>query len=41
MKLHSKTEKTGTYFKKLTKTGTYKIFCTIHAPGMAMTIKVR
>jgi plastocyanin len=40
-KFHSVTQKKGTYSKKLTKAGTYKIVCTIHAPGMAMTIKVR
>ncbi|MDX6718892.1 MAG: hypothetical protein QOJ63_1146 [Solirubrobacteraceae bacterium] len=39
-KFHSRTQKTGTYSKKLTRKGTYKIVCTIHAPGMAMKIKV-
>jgi plastocyanin len=41
VKFHSVTQKKGTYSKKLTKKGTYKLVCTIHAPGMAMTIKVR
>jgi plastocyanin len=41
MKFHSRTQKKGTFSKKLTKKGTYKIVCTIHAPGMAMTVKVR
>jgi plastocyanin len=39
-KFHSATITKGTYSQTLTKPGTYKIVCTIHAPGMAMTIKV-
>jgi plastocyanin len=39
-KFHSRTQKTGTYSEKLTRKGTYKIVCTIHAPGMSMKIKV-
>jgi plastocyanin len=31
----------GHFAKKLTKKGTYKIICSIHAPNMRMTIKVR
>ena len=31
----------GSFSKKLTKAGTYTILCTIHAPGMKMTIKVK
>ncbi len=31
----------GSFSKKLTKAGTYTIVCTIHAPGMKMTVKVR
>jgi plastocyanin len=31
----------GSYKVKLTKKGTYKIICTIHAPDMALTIKVK
>lgn len=31
----------GSFSKKLTKTGTYNILCTIHAPDMKMTVKVR
>lgn len=41
VKFHSKTQTSGSFSKKLTKPGTYKLVCTIHAPGMAMTIKVR
>jgi plastocyanin len=40
-KFHSPTQKKGSYSKKLTKKGTYKLVCTIHAPRMAMTVKVR
>jgi plastocyanin len=32
--------KGGTYSKKLTKTGTYTIFCSIHQPDMKMKLKV-
>jgi plastocyanin len=39
-KFHSATQTKGTFSKKLTKAGTYKIVCTIHAPRMAMTVKV-
>jgi plastocyanin len=37
----SKTQVKGSYSKKLTKKGTYRLLCTIHAPGMKMTVKVR
>src|SRR3954470_9838401 len=37
----SKTQVKGSFSKKLTKAGTYTIVCTIHAPGMKMTIKVK
>jgi plastocyanin len=40
-KFASTTQVKGTYSKKLTKKGTYSILCTIHAPGMKMTVKVR
>lgn len=36
----SKTKTSGTYKKKLTRRGTYRILCTIHAPGMRMTLRV-
>jgi plastocyanin len=38
-KFHSKTAMTFSYSKKLTKKGTYRLVCTIHA-GMKQTIKV-
>jgi|SRR5215204_344206 len=40
VKFHSPTKTSGTYSKKVTRRGTYKIVCTIHAPGMRMTLKV-
>jgi plastocyanin len=40
VKFHSSTKKTGTYTKKVTRKGTYRIVCTIH-PGMKMTLKVK
>jgi plastocyanin len=36
----SRTKSSGTYRKKLTRRGAYKILCTIHAPGMRMTVRV-
>ena len=39
-KFHSATQTEGTFKRRLTKAGTYKIVCTIH-PGMDMTLKVR
>ncbi|HEV7750253.1 MAG TPA: plastocyanin/azurin family copper-binding protein [Baekduia sp.] len=40
-KFSSTTQVKGSYSKKLTKAGTYTILCTIHAPDMKMTIKVK
>jgi plastocyanin len=31
----------GTYRKRLTRRGTYRLLCTIHQPTMRMTIRVR
>jgi plastocyanin len=39
-KFHSKVQTKGTFTRKMTKAGTYKIVCTIH-PGMDLTLKVR
>jgi plastocyanin len=41
VKFKSSTKTKGTFSKKLTRKGTYSILCTIHAPGMKMTVKVR
>jgi plastocyanin len=40
-KFASTTKSKGTFSKKLTKKGTYSILCTVHAPDMKMTIKVK
>jgi plastocyanin len=40
-KFSSTTQVKGSYSKKLTKKGTYTILCTIHAPDMKMTIRVK
>ncbi|MCW2983706.1 MAG: hypothetical protein JWR63_1276 [Conexibacter sp.] len=40
-KFKSKVQTKGSFARKLTKKGTYTIVCTIHAPGMKMTIKVK
>jgi plastocyanin len=34
-------KRSGSYSKKMKRVGTYKIICSIHAPDMAMTLKVR
>jgi plastocyanin len=39
-RFQSKVQTKGSFSKRLTKKGTYKIVCSIHAPGMKMTIKV-
>jgi plastocyanin len=39
-KFASSVQVKGTFSKKLTKKGTYKLICTIHQPSMAMTLKV-
>jgi plastocyanin len=40
VKFKSPTKKTGTFSKKLTKTGTYSIICTVHGSVQSMKIKV-
>jgi plastocyanin len=40
-KFRSDLKDSGRFSRKLRKRGTYKIICTIHAPDMAMTLKVR
>jgi plastocyanin len=41
VRFKSSTKSSGRYTKKLTRRGTYRILCTIHPPGMRMTLKVR
>ena len=38
---HSDTQSSGSYRKRVTRRGTYKIVCTIHRPTMRMTLRVR
>jgi plastocyanin len=40
VKFHSRTFTKGSYSKKLSKRGTYRIVCTIH-PGMNLTLRVK
>jgi plastocyanin len=40
VKFHSNTQTKGTYKKRFTRKGTYRIVCTIH-PGMELTLKVK
>jgi plastocyanin len=37
----SSLKRSGTFKHKMSRRGTYKIICTIHAPDMRMTINVR
>jgi plastocyanin len=37
----SRNKRSGTYRKRMTRRGTYRIVCTIHAPQMRMTLRVR
>jgi plastocyanin len=41
VRFHSRTKTSGSYSKRLTRRGTYKIVCTIHRPTMRMTLRVR
>jgi len=41
VKFRSSIKKTGTYRKKFTRRGSYRIICTIHQPNMRMTVRVR
>lgn len=41
VKFSSKLITNGSYAKKLTRKGTYRILCTVHAPDMKMTVRVR
>ena len=40
VKFRSSYKEDGTFSRKLRRTGTYKIVCTIHQPDMRMTLKV-
>jgi plastocyanin len=40
VKFRSSFKETGTYSKRVTRTGTYTIVCTIHQPDMKMKLRV-
>jgi plastocyanin len=40
VKFRTSTKSKGTFRKKMTRRGTYRIVCTIH-PGMNLTLRVR
>jgi plastocyanin len=40
-RFRSPTKTSGTYRKKVTRRGTYRIVCDIHPPNMRMTLRVR
>ena len=37
----SKLKRSGSFSRRMRKRGTYKIVCSIHAPDMAMTLRVK
>jgi plastocyanin len=39
-KFHSSYKDSGTYSKRVTRTGTYRIVCSIHQPDMTMKLRV-
>ena len=41
VKFQSALKRSGSYSRKMRKVGTYKIICSIHAPDMAMNLKVK
>jgi plastocyanin len=41
VRFRSSVKETGTYRKKFTRRGSYRIICTIHQPSMRMTVRVR
>ena len=41
VRFRSSIKRTGTYRKKFTRRGSYRIVCTIHPPNMRMTVRVR
>jgi plastocyanin len=40
-RFRSSVKTSGSYKKKVTKSGTYKLICDVHPPNMRMTLKVR
>lgn len=37
----SPTQSSGTYSKRLTRAGLYRLYCTVHGAKMSMTVRVR
>ena len=40
-RFHTATRSRGVFARRLTRAGTYRIVCTLHSPGMGMTVVVR
>jgi len=40
VKFHSSYKTSGTFSRKLTRTGTYTVVCSIHQPDMRMKLRV-
>ena len=40
-RFRSATRSRGVFARRLTRAGTYRIVCTLHSPGMGMTVVVR
>jgi plastocyanin len=41
VKFQSALKRSGSFKRKMRRTGTYRIQCSIHAPDMAMTLRVK
>jgi plastocyanin len=41
VKFQSALKRSGSYERRMKKVGTYRIVCSIHAPDMAMSLKVK
>ena len=41
VRFRSSIKRSGTYRKRFTRRGTYRLLCTVHAPSMRMRVRVR
>jgi plastocyanin len=41
VRFKSRTQRSGTYRKRMTRRGTYRIVCDVHPPNMRMRLRVR
>jgi plastocyanin len=41
VRFRSTTKKKGSYSKRVTRRGTYRLICSVHQPSMKMTLRVR